>query len=515
MQINRINIFSVEHRPLLNGLEMLFDTNLNSNEVSTQCIIGVNGSGKSQLLETIAEIFLYLDETYRTVNSTTAPNAPLYFEIDYTVRKMNEGNLEYTFIRVNQSEKKKTPTFYIIDEFGDVIEEITSVKYIESILPERIVGYTSGANETLSFPFIEYYDDYAIYTGDRAKKYKSKNLPDYDPRLYLMDYDTNIGVVVSNLLFNIDTLEGVLSTIKIKDLKSFRIKIQLDNRKQIDTTVEMENWIKWLKSSATCYEYFEATKSYTLDFFNSNSTREAFRFYFESALNLYTCLYKFELLNSLIIPKRVKTNIRKQRREKGILIKPPTVPDLDKVLRFDAIKLVTYDNKKIDYINLSDGEHQFLNVFGSIAMTNFDNTLYLLDEPETHFNPKWRRKFINLLNDIAKGRHQSFIITSHSPFIVSDSRREQVYIFKRDSEGGLNIEQPKKEIYGSAFDYILKVAFDMDETVSQKSLSELRTLQKSDSVEEIEGKLDDFGESVEKFFLYNRIEQLKQEPTEE
>ena len=495
----------------MKGLDISFSSYPTTDGIALQCFIGVNGSGKSQLLETIAEILLYLDETYRRINRPNDVKPPLYFEIDYSIQDSLANPPEYTFVRVRQEEKSKTPKIYLLSEFGEEIEEITDEEYIETLLPKRIIGYTSGANETLSFPFLEYYGDYAKYTGDRARYGSRENNPDYDPRLYWMDYDTNIGVVISNMIFNKELLLDVLSTINVKDLKSFQIKIQLNNRKKIETTEDIDNWILWLKNSSSCYEYDEKSMSYKLDFFNTEATRHAIRYFFKNALSFYTSLYKIELLNNLIIPKRVKENIRKQRREKGVLIKPPTVPDMDKVLSYDSIKLITNDGKRLDYINLSDGEHQFLNIFGSIAMTDFNNTIFLLDEPETHFNPKWRRKFINLLTDITKNRNQSYFITSHSPFIVSDSKQEQVYIFSRDDDGLLKIEQPKKETYGSAFDFILKVAFDMDTTVSEKSLDEIRDLQKSSDIEEIEDKMDDFGESVEKFFLYNRLEQLKKE----
>ena len=511
MQINRLSISKIDHRPLLTGLDIRFNSHPTNEGIVPQCLIGVNGSGKSQLLETIAEILLYLDETYRKINKPNDVKPPLYFEIDYIIQNSSTSLPEYTFVRARQEENSKTPKVYLLSEYEEEIEEITDKDYIETLLPKRIVGYTSGANETLSFPFLEYYGDYAKYTGDRALDSSMENNPDYDPRLYLMDYDTNIGVVISNMIFNKEILSDVLSTINIRDLKSFQIKIQLNNRKKIETTEDIDNWILWLKNSSSCYEYDEKSMSYKLDFFNTKATRNAIRYFFKNALSFYTSLYKIELLNNLIIPKRVKDNIRKQRREKGILIKPPTVPEMDKVLSYDSVKLISGSGSTLDYINLSDGEHQFLNVFGSITMTDFNNTIFLLDEPETHFNPKWRRKFINILTDITHSRHQSYFITSHSPFIVSDSKREQVYIFSRDDDGLLQIEQPKKETYGSAFDFILKVAFDMDTTVSEKSLEEIRDLQKSSDIEEIEDRMDDFGESVEKFFLYNRLEQLKQE----
>ena len=63
MRIQRLYIEKIEHRPLLNGLEMLFYHNKNGS-IEPNCFIGVNGSGKSQVLETLAELFYYFDKLY-------------------------------------------------------------------------------------------------------------------------------------------------------------------------------------------------------------------------------------------------------------------------------------------------------------------------------------------------------------------------------------------------------------------------------------------------------------------
>ena len=113
------------------------------------------------------------------------------------------------------------------------------------------------------------------------------------------------------------------------------------------------------------------------------------------------------------------------------------------------------------------------------------------------------------LNEIAGDRYQDYFITSHSPFIVADSKRERVYIFKKDAKNKLEVKQPVNETYGSNFDYILKMAFVMESTISQKSLDEIHELQKSNSIEDIEKGLIEFGDSSEKLYLLRRIAELK------
>lgn len=504
MRIERLLINKIEHRPLLNGLEMFFYHEKNGS-IEPNCFIGVNGSGKSQVLETLAEIFYYLDKLYGNPNNKTIVYyAPILFELDYTVTLKNEEFL----IQIKQHQPKGKAPEILISQNGKEVD--WDVDSIHNYLPQKIIAYTSGANETLSFPFMDYYDEYAAYTGERALKpneYKDKE--DYDPRFYLMDYSTNIGVVISNLMFLKKELAPILETINVKGLKSFQLIIQTNYTKKIFLTEELEGWINQLKKSSTCFDYNSKTERYTFDFYLNKATKDAFKYFFKNALSLYTALYKIELLNNLLIERNYLREINKKRRSRKSLIRNPIVPDKDKVLNFSEIKLFHKTGKEINYLSLSDGEHQLMNVFGTILMFDFDNSLFLLDEPETHFNPKWRRDFMNNLDKISKGRYQDFFITSHSPFIVADSKREKVHIFKKDTSNKLKVEQPKNETYGSNFDYILKMAFEMESTISQKSLDEIHELQKSNKIEDIEKGLVEFGDSSEKLYLLRRIEELK------
>ncbi|MDP4207278.1 MAG: restriction system-associated AAA family ATPase [Bacteroidota bacterium] len=508
MKIHRLYIEKIEHRPLLNGVEMLFysDPKTNSKELNPNCFIGVNGSGKSQILETLAEIFFYLDKLYGGPNLSIVIHSPFLFEIDYSVTLDNN---EY-FIEIKQYQTKGKPPEINITCNNTEVEWFVETMY--KFLPKRVIGYTSGANETLSFPFMDYYDEYAGYTAKRALGKESKS-EDYEPRFYFMDYTTNIGVVISNLLYpETANLNSVLKVIGLKGLRSFQLIIQTKHKAApsngVKLTKELEEWISYLSNVATCYEYIKAENKYILDFYNNETTRNALKIYFKTPIELYTALYKIELLNNLIIDDNYLKEIKRKRRTRKSLIRNPTVADKDKVLNYSEIKLRLLSGAQINYLELSDGEHQYMNVFGTILMTNYQNTLYLLDEPETHFNPNWRREFIKILNDITHNRKQDIFITSHSPFIVADCKREKVYIFKKKNSK-LTIEQPSNETYGSNFDYILKMAFEMGDTLSEKSLKELHALQKSDSISKIESNIGNFGESVEKFYLLKRLEELK------
>lgn len=78
--------------------------------------------------------------------------------------------------------------------------------------------------------------------------------------------------------------------------------------------------------------------------------------------------------------------------------------------------------------SLSDGEHQFLHSLGLCLLYKDKNCLFLLDEPETHFNPGWRAKFITGIRNCFKDKEsdstmREMLITTHTPYLISDSKR--------------------------------------------------------------------------------------------
>jgi len=490
MKINRFKILKSEQRPLMNGVELSFE-DASDNTINANCFIGVNGSGKSQFLESIAEVFLYLDKIFRKINRENITRAPLMFELEYSIIK-NDELINVGFYQ--QTEKRKDLETILSDAKGQLINFVEDK--FEDFLPEKIVGYTSGENETLSMPFYSYFDVYATHTAQRALKRKDE--ADYEPRFYFMDYNTNLGIIISNLIFETgDEIKLIKRELKLESLKSFQItiqtnqsaapKIKIDGKTGVFLTDELKVWKQQLIDCATCINYDSKIECYTLDYYLNDATRKALSHFFKTSQNLYTALYKFELLNNLIVDKKTREGIEKKRSQRKLTTKMPTVPDKDKVLHYSELKLKLENGQIIDYLNLSDGEHQYFNIFGTLLMMDQKNTLFLLDEPETHFNPKWRRFFVSTMKMILEERKQDVFVTSHSPFIVS---------------------HPGQETYGASFNNILKMAFDLEETISEGALNKINELLIENNPEILKEEIEKLGDSPLLMSLYRRMNTL-------
>jgi predicted ATP-binding protein involved in virulence len=151
-------------------------------------------------------------------------------------------------------------------------------------------------------------------------------------------------------------------------------------------------------------------------------------------------------------------------------------------------------------------------------MAKDKNTLFLLDEPESHFNPKWRVEFISKLLEMqtstgsrqgnSTSAMQDCLLTTHSPFVPSDMKRENVLIFKKDN-GQISVRRPEIETYGSTFDAILQECFLINPAMSEIPKSEIERLLKSKNVDEITKVLRGLGDSVERLYLVDHVRGLR------
>lgn len=493
---------------ILDGFSIKFyRPEISHKKINPICFVGVNGSGKSQVLQVIAEIFYYLDRHFCKFHPSKV-NTNLIFVIEYLI----QHNSQTKHVRIERIAPKQNIKISILENGQEI--SVSDSGDIEELLPQKIIGYSSGGNETLSVPFLNTYQEYAEYVAKLAlnENIGYQSVP--DTRLVLMDYNSNIAILVANFLFrDAKELSIFSNTIKLKSLHSFRIIVQLGHKaapqKGVKLTDELRSFIVKFKKCSTCYNYEELSATWLFDFYINEETKKAFQYHFSKAFELYSAFYKLELLNNLIIEKKHLSKIHKLRKEQGMVVTPLIVPEEDKVFRFQGVRLNHKDSRTpVEYIALSDGEHQFIHIYGTVMMVEYDNVLFLLDEPESHFNPKWRIEFITNLSKTAAGHRQEFLISSHSPYIISDCPKENVFIFEKKTKK-VTAKNPEIETYGAAFDELLKNAFAIEPPVSKKSLEEVRKLQKTDDLKKLEERVQNFGNSIEKLFLYQRIEELK------
>ena len=97
------------------------------------------------------------------------------------------------------------------------------------------------------------------------------------------------------------------------------------------------------------------------------------------------------------------------------------------------------DTKNREYEDLSSGEKnlygQLINIYYYNVKYDNQELIFLFDEPEITLHPNWQRHYIKELYLIARNlnKRMTFLIASHSPYILSDLQKENV-IFLKDGE---------------------------------------------------------------------------------
>jgi restriction system-associated AAA family ATPase len=226
------------------------------------------------------------------------------------------------------------------------------------------------------------------------------------------------------------------------------------------------------------------------------------------------------MLNDLVLSKKTRERFRKDTKSRRFASRLPEPQDEDKVFRFERVMFTAQrTGKEVDYVSLSDGEHQLGQILGTFCMLSFPNVLFLLDEPESHFNPQWRVNFISRILDLptkhgdrrefSNATKQECLLTTHSPFVPSDMHRDKVFIFSKDEEGKIKVQNPNIETFGSTFDTIIEQCFEVRPPISGVARDEIKELMKSENPEDIKAGMQTLGDSVEKSFLADRLRQLR------
>lgn len=519
------------------------------------CFAGLNGSGKSNVLEALANIFYHL-EICVNVNLPTnfeknyEESYPNVYELEYfVVPKVGEQyvdaedytieNLWKVCIQKEYNQPPKvTARAFPFDENSKIdtpsIRPSSSAKQPASAkkyLPNLVVGYSSGENEILSIPFLKtrllQYDEY-IQALEKEERYDEP-----ESSMIYIDYAMSQSVLLSNLIFyhqesERDVLKPIREELGILDIARFRMNLRnhqlstdystssskaiLEQIKRANNQQDdEEKIIDKFKNCAT--SYFEKDEHLVLDFWVNEATKKAFELNFGNIFELFRAFQLLYILNYRSLDESLKTEVYRSSgfyTDEKIFESSPTEQTFHFLDFFVEKRDFRGEVKELSLKQLSDGEQQFLHSLGICLMLRGRNALLLLDEPETHFNPDWRSKFIRTLKSSLEASNSNnlmrdILITSHSPFIISDCKKHKVFVF-RDG----HVLNPEINTYGTSVGILLEEIFGKEETISEMALDDIERLKEfpMDTLEEIERIKEasrTLGESLEKVLLFRQL----------
>lgn len=484
MKLLRLKINN-SFRSLPAGFEIIFrdhKKDLEKNLDEPICLVGINGSGKSNVLEALAEVFSYIDQSFLSfvMNHSDSPIINS-FELEYlipftwdkefiTSDSTLSLNSKYIHIKIFKDFDVK-PVFSWIENGveNQIIDKIITA------LPQRIIGYSSGQNELLSIPFnrakFRYYN-----TLLQEQKSTYRESVDYS-RLKYIDYDENASILLSNYLMakgrEIDIFKERLN---ISDISSFELSINRHQKKTGILTVdkEIDKLLLFFKNkSDSASETSSGNELY--EFTVTPELKKEFQENFLDAVGLYTLFKRLGYLNLNSIPKGKIDSLLSSQVEIYENYKNIDFASNKKLFQISRISISKINiDHPINYRNLSDGEHQFIHIIGTLMMMKDESALFLFDEPETHFNPQWKYEYTETFKKVTNNSKSQILLTTHDPVLISGLAKENVIVFNKPEIGTERTYRPEKDLKGMGVDAILtSEIFGLNSTLDSGTLNDM------------------------------------------
>lgn len=409
--------------------------------INITAIVGENGSGKSRILKIIEDLksteIHYTKNIYVLIDAknihTNLPKKRIKAPKEYPINSYTEegDKLDY-FIKRNllistTNYKNKEEGEFILasvfekddSAFNFINDNYIFTKYIID-LESLPIYFELGSgieklDEKLKNPIHE-----LINSGTLDNPLKDENY-------YLS-------------LFTLTTVKLLQDTLQDKNLAN--IEIYKSTLSDLADNFTKENYLNFVNK----IDSRDFTKDYS-------KYLEVLKNFDENKKNLEELIKGNKSINSSKIKEILKSDLY-------MLFSHFTHNNFDK--KFLKIDYLT--NKNISFKSLSDGEQQKMVQLGffidELLKTGYEDKNKLLltfDEPDLFLHPNWQKAIINefmiIINKYINKKFDSLhlILTSHSPFILSDIPKENVIFLKKYDEKNkkeLEKKYPKLNLNG-------------------------------------------------------------------
>lgn len=488
MRIDRLRITNFKN---------LKDFNIDIDESQlTSVFIGRNGAGKSNLLEAIVIIFRDLDLNVPTIDFS--------YEIQYRCSGHS--------IKVS-NDSATTKRVFIVN--GVELSRSAFYQKRNELLPAHVFAYYSGPSNRLEKHFAKHQKKFykALLEGTeeaiRPLFYARLIHSNFVLLAFFSFFEENNKDFLKKY-FDIETVESILFVLR----KAEWVKGKKEHHKS-------EFWgargiVRNFLDSLYRYALAPIKETETFEEGIKNIKKEVTYLYIKDQNNLQE--FASQYANNTEFFKNLESMY---------------ISDLIEEVR---IKVRKTDGTVITFNELSEGEQQLLMVLGLLKFTKSSESLFLLDEPDTHLNPAWKFDYLQLIKKVVgESENSQVIISTHDPIVVGGLKKEAVSIFERNDEGTY-VKQPEVDPKGMGVAGLLTSdLFGLPTTLDLETQNTLdrkrqllykndRTEEETAELERLETELQALGFSrttrdplYEKFIekLYSRPEFQSKEITEQ
>ncbi|MDN3019057.1 AAA family ATPase [Paenibacillus sp. BSR1-1] len=140
---------------------------------------------------------------------------------------------------------------------------------------------------------------------------------------------------------------------------------------------------------------------------------------------------------------KLLTLINEKKIEKDYLELETTSNELANILDLYKKSIVKHGGFiNFKWHKLSSGQMNFLNFYSRVhdkieEINKLENLIFLIDEGELYLHPQWQKEYVSyvvkFLTYFLKRKHIQVIMTSNSPFIVSDLPQSNIILLRKDN----------------------------------------------------------------------------------
>lgn len=414
-------------------------------------IVGRNGSGKSNVLEALVAIFRNLD---------LGEEPPFSYKINYKLgEKQDERWIEIDADPARGSLAKQYQVrvktdLSLDDEIGDPVPFSKVKRDIKTgeapFLPKYLFAYYSGPSDRLEDYFLKHRTDFYRRLLNDQLDLKG----DIRPLFYAKPFHSQFVLLAFFLKEQND-----------KEKNFLRENLGIDGLDSVHFVMSKPFWVKakdkdelfWGASGVVrqflnlLYPYalapVKVTRQEDTTLTGSNIRNEFFHLFLPNVDSLRQFARElspdelFKMLESTLLSEIIsEVNIR--------------------------VKVVSSD-EPLTFRELSEGEQQLLTVLGLLKFTGGKDSLFLLDEPDTHLNPAWAVKYLKFLRDFVPNHETSHLLmVTHHPLAIAELEKGQLQVMKRQEGGGVVASMPDESPRGMGINLILRSEmFDLKTTL--------------------------------------------------
>ncbi|UUE34911.1 AAA family ATPase [Pectobacterium aroidearum] len=451
MRLDKLTIGSAKESPThqfknLKNVTIDFDE-----EHWVTVVIGWNGTGKSNVLEALAIIFRDLIAKKRTPS----------FAFQLAYRMGSDEKLFHIHIDADPDRDKEPFVIHVATDFqargegtltpfiegeetvsalrGNAIKLTAFLKADSDYLPRYVFSYYSGESPRMHEIFRPYLESY-------DSKLRNGEDPGLKRLFYAMPVHSQF-VLLAFLIQQSDIVRTFLDE-----------HLGLDPDEGIESVLFVLRQPPWKSKATDGDPRFWNARGVVRDFLSrlydiALAPIEVSRQVSTSIWNKTTLQFKYLYVKDIEALRRLVGDQAPAQFFRDL--ESTYVSELIEEVRI-KVRLKKNDGS-VTFRELSEGEQQLLTVLGLLRFTAEDESLFLLDEPDTHLNPRWSVDYLNYLKSFvgqnSTGDHNSHIVlTTHNPSAIAELAKGQVQILYREAGSRtIRAENPAVDPKGMGF----------------------------------------------------------------